>query len=111
MHPLFLGTVTSITKAKGKVQVREHDAGEQTMEPTRETTILIATGSPVYAADGERVGKVKTVQGLYFEVDVSGSPDYWLPATAIASTQHTNLYLRFGADVVSRMAVPPPTEQ
>ena len=72
---------------------------------------FVAIGSPVYTAEGELVGKVKNVWGLQFEVDVPYAPDYWLSTTAVATVQPTGLYLRYGADVVSRMAVPPPAEQ
>jgi hypothetical protein len=71
----------------------------------------VAIGYPVYAADGEQVGEVKAVQNEYFEVDVEGAPDYWLPMTAIATAETARVHLRYPAELVSRMAVPPPDEE
>jgi hypothetical protein len=76
-----------------------------------EDRTLVNVGCPIFAAEGERIGKVKAVQGPLFKVDAPGGPDYWLSNTVIASADHRGLYLCYDAEVVSRMAVTPPVEQ
>lgn len=42
-----------------------------------------AIGSPVYAQDGDQLGKIKEVRGQYVKVDVPMAPDYWLRTDAL----------------------------
>jgi hypothetical protein len=53
-------------------------------------------GTPVYTADGDKLGTVKQIQGVSFKVDAPMRPDYWLRTALIATV---------GADRVE-LAVP-----
>jgi len=35
-------------------------------------------GDDVYTSDGDKLGKVKEVRGVHFQVDAPMQPDYWL---------------------------------
>ena len=43
-------------------------------------------GAEVFTSDGDKLGKVKGLQGMFFKVDASMHPDYWLSTSAIAGT-------------------------
>jgi hypothetical protein len=43
----------------------------------------IVIGTPVFAPDGDRLGRVKEVQGRFFKVDAPMAPDFWLDTDCI----------------------------
>ena len=48
--------------------------------------LRVTAGSPVYARDGARVGKVKEVRGQVFKIETGlFQRDYWLPGASVAS--------------------------
>jgi len=42
-----------------------------------------SVGAPIYAQDGDQLGKIKEVRGQYVKVDVPMAPDYWLRTDAL----------------------------
>jgi len=50
-----------------------------------EPFLRVTVGSPIYTPEGARLGKVKAIQGRYFQVATSlFQRDYWLEAETIA---------------------------
>ena len=60
------------------------------------------TGKDVLSADNERLGRVKEVQGGYFQIDAPHAKDYWLSAMyADASSAAVELRLTLPANEVA----------
>lgn len=38
----------------------------------------IRAGLPVYSEDGDKLGSVKELRGVYIKIDAALQPDYWL---------------------------------
>lgn len=52
-------------------------------EPT--PILRVTVGTPVYARDGAKIGKVKEVRGQAFKIEAGLlQRDYWLPAESVA---------------------------
>lgn len=43
----------------------------------------VTPGLDVYTSDGDKIGAVKEVRGMYFKVDAKMQPDYWLETACI----------------------------
>ncbi len=55
----------------------------------------IVVGAEVVTADGQTLGKVKTVQESAFQVDAPMQFDYWLEATLVKTADAARLELTF----------------
>lgn len=60
------------------------------------TTNGPAVGCSVLTSEGERMGRVKKVQGGYFELEVPGDPDFWLSSAYIDSWNDDTVRLNVG---------------
>jgi hypothetical protein len=50
-----------------------------------EPILRVTVGTPVYAQDGEKIGKVKEVRGQAFQVETGLlQKDCWLPGESVA---------------------------
>lgn len=58
----------------------------------------LTLGSPVYTADGDKLGTVKEVRDTAFKVDVSMHPDYWLSTGCIRMATSDRIDLAFPKD-------------
>lgn len=65
-----------------------------------QSTWSIREGATVYAADGDKVGKVREIQGNYMVVEKGFffPTDYFVPASAIASMDGDDVYLTVSKD-------------
>ena len=63
-------------------------------------TFDLEPGTPVFAADGNRLGTVKEVEGTYFKIDVRLARDYWLDQDCIAYTGETGVTLALASEDV-----------
>ena len=54
-------------------------------------------GCPVFTSEGTELGKVKSVHGGYFELDVRMAPDYWLSRSYVGSMSGDRLELNISA--------------
>ncbi len=55
-------------------------------------------GAEVFTSDGDRIGTVKESQQGSFKIDAAMQPDYWLPASTVASTAVNRITLSFPND-------------
>ncbi|MGD9893970.1 MAG: PRC-barrel domain-containing protein [Dehalococcoidia bacterium] len=75
------------------------------------TGAMPATGTEVYTADGDRLGKVKEVMGDCFKVDASMRPDYWLARDCITSSSGNDVRLGFSKSQLGDKKMGNPTDK
>jgi hypothetical protein len=76
----------------------------------------IRKGQKVYSSDGQKLGTVKDITGidgqLYFAIDVSLRPDYWLAGRWIHHSEivdgEDRLFLDLSRDLLNQYKLPRP---
>ena len=58
----------------------------------------VQTGAEVYTSDGDKIGEVGEARSGTFKVNAAMQPDYWLPASTIASAAGSRVTLTFHKD-------------
>lgn len=65
----------------------------------------LSIGAEVYTADGERLGKVKEVEGNAFKVDAPMAPDYWLSMESVRGAEGDAVRTSFTKDQLNEYRV------
>jgi hypothetical protein len=58
----------------------------------------LSRGTPVFTADGDKIGDVKEQRQGVFKLDVTAQPDFWLRASDVMTADFHRVTMRFSKD-------------